>query len=323
MYRPPRHTANHLLADFNCLETQLQRILLTSSDPVFISGDLNCNLLGPDSDPAKIKLQQFLDDFNLHQLVDTSTFRSGSLLDIFISSSENLVHSVKVLPCSYSDYYLIKSDLAIRKLRRKTRYVESRCLTRLNIVDFNISLVHTDWSQVFSCVEVADQWTAFLHFLLPVLDHHAPVRRLKLHNPSAPPASDATLRLMAQRRGLLARDGRTPAFLALDKRVKSAIRRDIRNDIASRVGRQGPASIFRNVRQVIEGKRTAHRVVPEATPDELNEFFVGVGPRVAADVLGRGESLPLPCRLPRVGACAFSLQPITLQGLRSILFSFL
>ena len=50
-------------------------------------------------------------------------------------------------------------------------------------------------------------------------------------------------------------------------------------------------------------------------------FFVGVGPRVAADVLGRGEPLPLPCRLPRVGACTFSLQPITLQGLRFILFS--
>ena len=36
-------------------------------------------------------------------------------------------------------------------------------------------------------------------------------------NPSAPPVSDTTLRLMARRRGLLARDGRTPAFLTLDQ----------------------------------------------------------------------------------------------------------
>ena len=106
----------------------------------------------------------------------------------------------------------------------------------------------------------------------------------------------------------------------LYRQVKSAIRRDVRDDIASRVRRQGPSSIFRNVRQVIEGRRST-RVAPEATPTELNEYFVGVGPRVAAEVRDRGETLQLPCRLPRVGACAFSLSSISLQSLRSVLFS--
>ena len=40
-----------------------------------------------------------------------------------------------------------------------------------------------------------------------------------------------TLRLMARRRGLLAREGRTPAFLALDKQVKTVNLRDVRDDI--------------------------------------------------------------------------------------------
>ena len=48
---------------------------------------------------------------------------------------------------------------------------------------------------------------------------------------------------------------------------------------------------------------------------------MGVGPRVAAEVRDRGEPLHLPCRLPRVGACAFSLLPISIQSLRSVLFS--
>ena len=52
-----------MLADFNCLEVQLQRVLLSSSDPILISGDFNCNLFGPDSDPAKAKLVEFLDSF--------------------------------------------------------------------------------------------------------------------------------------------------------------------------------------------------------------------------------------------------------------------
>ena len=52
----------------------------------------------------------------------------------------------------------------------------------------------------------------------------------------------------------------------------------------------------------------------------VNDYFVGVGPRVA-EVRDRGEPLQLPCRLPRVGACAFSLSSISLQSLRSVLYS--
>jgi len=96
---------------------------------------------------------------------------------------------------------------------------------------------------------------------------------------------------MAQRRGLLARGGRTPAFLDIDKRAKSAIKFDVRHDIARRVTEQGPTTIFRNIRKIIEGKKSAQRAAPEATPDELNEYFVGVGPRVAGEVRDRGEPL--------------------------------
>ena len=188
-------------------------------------------------------------------------------------------------------------------------------------MDFHFSLSRTDWSPVFSRAGVADQWIAFIDILLPILDFHAPSQRIKLYTPSAPPVSDVTLRLMAQRRGLLARSGRTPAFLDLDKKVKSAIRHDVRQDIARRVTEQGPTTIFRNIHQVIEGKKSAQRAAPEATPDELNEYFVGVGPRVAGEVRNRGGPPYLPCRLPRVGACAFTLQPISHDFLRSVLFS--
>ena len=46
-----------------------------------------------------------------------------------------------------------------------------------------------------------------------------------------------------------------------------------------------------------------------------------MGPRVAREVRDRGEPPLLPCRLPRVGACSFTLEPISLDSLRSILFS--
>ena len=47
VYRPPRRTAAALQADFHELEAQYQRVVLQYPGPVFIMGDLNCNMLDP------------------------------------------------------------------------------------------------------------------------------------------------------------------------------------------------------------------------------------------------------------------------------------
>ena len=103
---------------------------------------------------------------------------------------------------------------------------------------------------------------------------------------------------MAQRRGLLAQGVRTPPLLALDKKVKSAIHQDVRQDISRKVREQGPASTYRNINQIVGGKKSTHRVVPELSPDKMNEYFVGVGPRVAGEVRARGCPLICPVAYP-------------------------
>ena len=289
VYRPPNHSQGQISAAFDCLETQVQRILLSSTDPIVVTGDLNCNVLGCDADPCRLRLLEFLENFSLYQHVRTPTYRSGSLLDVFITSVADFTTDVKVHQCAYSDHSFLVAHVDIPKVRSKPRFIHTRSIHKIDVLAFHSSLCHTDWSPVFSRAGVADQWAAFTDLFLPVLDLHAPSRRVKIYNPSAPPVSDVTLRLMAQRRGLLARCGRTPAFHDLDKTVKSAIRHDVRQDITRRVNEQGPTTVFRNIRQVIEGKKSAQRAAPEATPDELNQYFVGVGPRVAAEVLNRGS----------------------------------
>ena len=178
-----------------------------------------------------------------------------------------------------------------------------------------------DWNLVISQPEVSEQWSALINCLIPILDRFAPLKRIKIRNPSAPPVSDITRDLMAQRRRLLAVSGRTPEFVELNKRVRSAIRHDTRQDIARRVRETGPTAIFRNVRQIIARKKSNNRVVPEATPDELNQYFVSVGPHVANQVRARGDPNSLPVRLPRVGTSAFefcNLFRCLLSGLPSI-----
>ena len=53
----------------------------------------------------------------------------------------------------------------------------------------------------------------------------------------------------------------------------------------------------------------------------MNTFFVNVGPSVTAEVTNRGPAPDIPVRMPRVGACAFTLQPIRLEHLCNIVFS--
>jgi len=316
---PPRHKSEDVIADLEYLDTQIQRVILSSQAPILITGDVNCNLLASDADVCKRKFSEFLNGLCLHQFVNQPTHRSGSLLDVLVSNSASFVSNVNVAQCPYSDHCIISADLCIPKNRPKPTFISSRRLHRMNVLGFQDTLRVTDWSAVFSCTDVSGQWSAFCSNLQPILDFYAPMQRIKIRNPSAPPVSEATRDLMTQRRTVLAQQGRTPEFVLLNKRVRSAIRTDVKNDISRRIAEMGPTTIFRNVRQVIAGKKGTNVITPESTPDELNEYFIGVGPRVAAEVQARGAAPSLPCRLPRVGACAFSLLPITLRELRSFL----
>ena len=120
---------------------------------------------------------------------------------------------------------------------------------------------------------------------------------------------------------MLRREGKSPAFRDLDRQVRSAIRRDCCAGIEESLRTRGSGSLYRSIRPILTGKRDGARNLPAATPDEMNEHFVSVGPRVAASLAGLGPPPDVPCRLPRVGACGFRVAGTTLAGLREVMFS--
>ena len=98
----------------------------------------------------------------------------------------------------------------------------------------------------------------------------------------------------------------------------------MRDSIGQSIVEQGPTSIYRNVRQVIGSSRGAG-VALAVSADDLNQYFVGVGPSVAREIAEFG---PAPgaqtCRVPRVGPCAFTVSTIdyvtlkqTIAGMRN------
>ena len=72
LYRPPRHTAAALEADFDTLEQQFQHVLVNFPDcPIVIAGDLNCDLLSVSS-PSRSFLHEYLDKYSLKGSVPPS-----------------------------------------------------------------------------------------------------------------------------------------------------------------------------------------------------------------------------------------------------------
>ena len=318
VYRPPRHTVADLKADFADLENQFQYLVMNfPSAKIVLFGDLNCDLLKLTSDPAKTCLTQFLSDFSLSQCVSSFTYSSGSLLDILAVSSNDLVSRCGTRFCHFSPHRFVRAFISVPRSRLPPVVVRSRCLRRIDVPAFHRDLFNADWATVFLSHTVTDKWQCFISVFIPIVDSHAPIRASRIRNPHAPVICDDTRELMTRRRDALARFGHgSVGYRDLNRAVRSALRRDTREGVQRKIQEAGARSVWRCLGAVVGSGRPG-RVTPNASPDELNSYFVSVGPRVAGEVAALGEA-QVPCRLPRVGACALSLTPLTLAELRAI-----
>ena len=287
---------------------------------MFLCGDLNVDWLKPDSDPAQCVFTIFLSDYSLSQCVASPTYSAGSVLDVFITNCRDLVKNCHTRFCNFSPHKFVRVFIDMPRFRLRSTVIRSRCFKRIDPAALHRDLSQADWGDVFASPSVTTKWDCFLSIFLRFIDAHAPVRSVRIRNPRAPPVSEHTKALMAHRRAALAAHGHgSVEYREANRAVKSAIRRDTRQDIARRIHEDGRKSMWRHIQSVVSGKKSV-RKVPDASPDDLNTFFVGVGPRVAGEVRGMGETPNLPCRLPRVGSCAFQLTPLSLSELRAVVF---
>ena len=286
VYRPPRYSATALRADFTDLETQLQRVLIDHPNvPFVICGDLNCDLLKSASSPARQHISEFLSDYSLDQLVTTSTFTTGSLLDVCIVQNRKFVRSYSVVHCHFSPHKLIHVTVDVPKQRLKPTVIQSRSLNQVDVHSINQELLSVDWQEVYNSTSVADKWQVFLDNFLPVFDDHAPLKNVLIRNPTAPPVSAATRDIMSRRRSALRRLGReSPEYKALNRSVRAALRRDRRHVLQNEISERGVNKVWQSIKSVIAGKKDGPNIQPDLSPDDLNSFFVSVGPRIATEL---------------------------------------
>ena len=304
VYRPPVQTQARVSADLDELEEQIQHVLTRHSGPIVLAGDLNINTNSDTT--ANTRLRQLLSTYSLQQHVTGPTFRSsGSSIDVICTSHG--VTRTGVLHCTYSPHNWTRALLPLPDYRPRESAVTARCWSRFDKDEANRLLCAVDWGPVFASDEPAVQWDYFLAVTRPILDSVAPIKRRKVHNPTAPLITSATRDLMVRRRAALRAHDRD-SYKILNRQVQSAIRRDTREELHRRLPEAGPSDMWRVIRPVIGAKRPT-RSTPSADADALNRYFVRVGTETARQVDSSGPELPV--RLPRVTTGRFQVAPIS------------
>ena len=99
----------------NLSETFVHSLLHGSN--VIILGDLNCNLIGGDLDGHA------LSDFCSATRV---TENSKSLIDVTLTTNENIIHACDVIQSAISDHSLVSLTLKLNTLRPRISFVTAR-----------------------------------------------------------------------------------------------------------------------------------------------------------------------------------------------------
>ena len=314
LYRPPRQAADDVTSDLDDLQEQLETVTTRHNGIVIIAGDVNIDM-GADS-TAKRRFCQMLDAFSLRQHVTGPTFRSsGSVIDVICSNGE--LRRQGTLHCDYSDHNWARATFNLAGLRPKPTVLTARSWRRANAAELNRRLEGIDWSPVYHSADPAEQWEYFLSVTRPVLNEAAPLKRTRVRNPTAPPVTEATKQLMAERRAAL-RGGDRDLYRQLNRSVRAAIRGDTRDAVQRHIRERGPASLWRAVQPVVAGKRASQPPITadQVDVDALNKYFAEIGVKTSRTVDRSGPELHV--RLPRVSSGSFQLTPVTPGYLHSI-----
>ena len=111
VYRPPNTPTS-------CFDSDLAANFVYGSSldaPIYILGDLNCNLLKPEASDCKV-LGNFCSSYNLTQLIKEPTRvteQTSSLLDIILVSDIKQVRESFVMHSSVSDHDLVYLTLRL------------------------------------------------------------------------------------------------------------------------------------------------------------------------------------------------------------------
>ena len=174
---------------------------LSLNHDVYVLGDLNCNLLHP-QDHGFQAVNNLCSIFNLTQVIKQPTRiteSSETLIDVIFASNTSLIREAKVVPAPFSDHDLVFISLGLKKKRSKPVYVTTRSYKDFDPDSFLVDLNCAPWSVIDCFEDVDDKLNAFNLLFNPLLDYHAPIKKVKLRSRPNPCVTDEIRSLIRTR----------------------------------------------------------------------------------------------------------------------------
>ena len=176
----------------------------------------------------------FCESFNLSQLIASPTRvtdSSSSLINVILTSQAKQVIKAGLIDCSISDHDIIFADLRLKKhldlrsLMSKQEVLKTIILTYFSMTC--LSLLGLSWK--YSTTSTTN-YMHLIFFSMRILDHHAPIRSIKVCGKPNPCITDETRQLMKSRNYWRKRARRTnnTADWSSYKNLKHQVRKLIR-----------------------------------------------------------------------------------------------
>ena len=266
---------------------------LTLGKEIIVVGDLNCDLLKPDS-PEAMSLLDFCTSVNQTQLIKEPTRvteTSSSLIDIIMTSNVSLVENHGV--ADISDHYLIYAYLKLKMLKPPPSYKCVRSYKNYKPDSFLADLQRIPWYDISIMNDANVMLDHFNERFLHVLETHAPVKTVRIKHRSCPFISTEIRELMQYRNNLLKTARITK--LATDWEIYRKLRKEVKSKLRDAEGEyvrkelehsHNTNSKWKIIKNCIPRKESTQQVYTKdmkEVANEFNQFFTSVGRRVSED----------------------------------------
>ena len=194
LYRPPQANVNQSL---ELLENSLVNII-PEHDHIAFGGDFNIDFLSPHSHGHQL-FTNFLNKYGLIQHITEPTritSTSGTLIDLIISSSSNIVSEAGFLNMEgISDHFMVHCKIKIPREKQIPFIKTYRDFSGFNYDDFLNDLEQIWWDEIHEMYSVDEMVEFFNEHVLHLFNIHTPIKTAKITKPPAPWLTD-NLKLM-------------------------------------------------------------------------------------------------------------------------------
>ena len=196
-YRPPSSTVE-LFAKFEVLLEKIESENIESS----VIGDLNCNINANPVDNVTRHLIELCESYQYTQLIQEPTRitqNSSTLIDVFITNEPDKFAASGVCHIGFSDHCLIYVARKHTSPKSYPRVVKSRQYKKLIFENFISDIELIPWSLIEQIGDPIRAWELWKKSFLAVADLHAPFKKKRIRNSTAPWLNPDIKRLMWER----------------------------------------------------------------------------------------------------------------------------